>query len=212
MGTVTDLTYYENGVLSFPSVGQLDNFDKELNNAIARYEKQLLFPLFKPSEYDAFVLALEDIENADQKWKDLVLGKTYTIDGIEKRWQGLRADILTDVSLVAAFVYCGYLAEKNSPAMGVNGAQKVNVSGVQSVDISPKYDAVFNDMFLNNYQNDYSNNSPSITKVNGGYAISYVDSNINKSFVTLEQYFIDFKEEYSLNIFPRYEHSNYLNI
>lgn len=100
-----------------------------LQDFINIYERELLSKLFGFQMYAEFSEQF-DIDpdtqdwtikaDADQKWKDLLKGATYQMDGIEKRWKGLIQVIGgTETSFIANYIYCNFLTETELPHSGV---------------------------------------------------------------------------------------------
>ena len=63
----------------------------DLDGIIEKYEKDVLLRALGITQYDELQTALGDLDNADQKWQDLVRGSG--------KWEGLKA-------LIMPYVFC----------------------------------------------------------------------------------------------------------
>lgn len=91
--------------------------------------------------------------SAPQKWKDLVDGKTYQVDGKNYRWRGLIFQQgVKKVSLLAEFVYSQWVTTQNSVMTGLGNVvvEGVNTKNVSIVD---NYVQSYNS-FVEMYQGD----------------------------------------------------------
>ena len=101
-----DIDYFK-GALNIPNIEKdTDSFNQ---NYIGLYEPEILTQLLGNDLYQQ-VLANYDT-NTDDKWRDLVEGKTYivTISGIDYsvKWNGLINS--EQISLIAYYVYYKYV-------------------------------------------------------------------------------------------------------
>lgn len=143
-----------------------------LQDFINIYERELLILLFGHQMYADFK-AQFDINlttgewtikaGADQKWKDLLNGHSYTHGGVEKNWNGLIQNIGgTKISLIANYVYCKFInaTEIEHAGVGFTVAKSKNAIRVSG---RSKYVTAWNEMVeklngktYSNYENYYS--------------------------------------------------------
>lgn len=157
---VVDNTYFENRELFIPNNKDLNaepvgtaSVQSELDATIEKYECELLINALGVTLYDELVTALEDLGVADQKWKDLVTGKNYTIDSKVYRWGGLRG--FSKQSLVAFYVYTQYLVN-DELAYTTVGVVQNEANNASVGDYTPKYIKARNS-FLEQYQGNLYN-------------------------------------------------------
>ena len=90
----------------------------QLNNGIAKYEPEVLIKSFSYSLYKEFMSQFEnDVikESVDQKWKDLLTGKEYQINGKNYSWRGLIFEEAgVKKSLIANYVFHKCIARGNT--------------------------------------------------------------------------------------------------
>lgn len=112
-----------------PSIGDGAPSDiDELNDCCVVVEKRLLQNALGLTIYNELQVALVDIANADQKWKDLVNGIEY--DG--RVWEGLKAP----KTFIAYAVYY-YFLNSNSEYYATFGVVKPEAAN--SVNVTPAY-------------------------------------------------------------------------
>ena len=120
---ITDATYYQKGLTFIPSVEVSGNTSigvvptnkniSELDYFIEKYERLLSLKfLGNVNLYNKLAIALNDIDNAGTNWQNLVKGCTYTKDGKEYIFEGLRG--YNKDSFVANYIFCQYLENDNS--------------------------------------------------------------------------------------------------
>jgi hypothetical protein len=143
---ITSSSYYKGKIAianaqdTAPNSNLLGN-RASLNESIEKYERDVLVKLFG---YDLFKLfkAEFDIDattgvwtiktGTAQKWKDLLTGKEYTLNGVNVTWKGLifsegGANNKVDQSLLANYVYAKWIEDN-----------EVNHSGVGFINEIPK--------------------------------------------------------------------------
>jgi len=86
---------------------------ENLNNAISKYEPEILIKCFSYSLYKEFMSQFDENytikETADQKWKDLLNGKEYQKDGMNCFWRGLifeEAEVKKSLIAYYTFHHC----------------------------------------------------------------------------------------------------------
>jgi len=110
-----------------------DGTHSQLAAYITRYEKEVLMRLLTPDLYD--LVAAYDSGTSEQRIKDLVEGKDYTVDGYTVRWNGL---INSDKSsLISFYVYYHYVKSLASLLMPV-GNVKPSQENSGRADVSQK--------------------------------------------------------------------------
>lgn len=113
---VVDKTYFYLGELRIPNVKNTDVSDSETTTSttvvdlfIKKYERSLLLNALGVKLYNILKALLDDESNNAlvEKWKDLVIGTDYEVDGRTYRWDGLRGE--DKQSLVAFYIKSKYL-------------------------------------------------------------------------------------------------------
>lgn len=159
---ITDYTYYLLGEYEIPNVKDISaepvdapSVKSELEVFIDRCERDVLLDAFGPTLYNQLKTANDDLPNAAQKWKDLVDGADYTLDGKTYRWDGLKG--YEKNSLLAAYVFCKYLKNDDGRYTTV-GIVKNKAKNANVVSPMRKYLTAWNN-FLNLYQDDCKTNT-----------------------------------------------------
>lgn len=157
---LVDNTYFENRELFIPNNTDLNaepvgtaSAQSELDAMIIKYERELMINALGVTLYDELVTAINDLPGADQKWKDLVTGRNYTIDSKVYRWDGLRG--FSKQSLVAFYVYTQYLVNDEMSYTTVGVVQN-EANNAEVGDYTSKYIKARNS-FLEQYQGDLYN-------------------------------------------------------
>lgn len=144
---------------------------------------------------------------ADQKWQDLVNGKTYTKNGKTYRWEGLKFTKGTfKGSLLAYYVYCKWLEFQLSQmtGFGENRGQAVNSMSANSTH---RYVTIWN-TFVKMYQGENStDNTYKLTFINGVPFYDYFNNN-ESGYVSLVDYLLDNEDDYPDAAVMRYEYLN----
>ena len=128
---------------------------------------------------------------ADQKWKDLVNGKSYTYNDKSYKWKGL---IYTEGtfkgSVLAHFIFYNWRIEKLSrtSAMGQTTGEAVNQT---QVDSTPSVVDIWNE-FIEMYQGDIYASGGAVSYING---IPFIDYASNESDYVSLLTFLSHNEE-----------------
>jgi len=197
MASIIDETYFERGGLYIPNNKDITveptgspTVVTELTDFITKYERKLLINALGVTLYDLLVVAMDDIDNADQKWQDLVNGKNYTnANGNVKRWNGLRG--FDKQSLVAMYVFTEYLRNDNETYATV-GTVKSDSKNAVRVDATPKFIKA-HQQFIEAYQGSSVVDSPTVV-VNGFGSVGYDWLGSDKVEVSLFRYLTDSNE------------------
>ncbi|WP_299129373.1 hypothetical protein [uncultured Winogradskyella sp.] len=155
----SELPFVSDDVPSASLVGNIS----EADNAIKRYEPEILtktlgYPLKKAFmdqfDYNSQTNLNTIKDDADQKWKDLLKGKTYTMYGKTVIWRGIIfTDEDVDRSFITNYVYCKWLEKDTSKHLGV-GLSKPKAKGSTRVRPTYKYTEAYNEfvsMVVGNY-------------------------------------------------------------
>lgn len=186
---------------SFSTVSSPNN-QEALTNAITLVEQDILLNVLGLSIYNELQTALNDLPNADQKWRDLVEGVEYD----SKKWEGLS----NDYSLLAFAIYYFFL-NSNTQFNTAVGVAQINSENAQTVSPSYKLSNAWQ-KFITKYQNGYRS-TPNVVFSNGVYFEDWSNSD-NSVFVSLYTYLLDKKEDFGwdLNNFKSYENINTFNL
>lgn len=121
----------------------------ELDNLIMQYEPDILIKTLGYHLYREFQSNLEVVQgatiqtvkpSADQKWKDLMSGKEYQIDGVWVKWPGIvHMEGTLKISFIANWVYLKLLENESSGkltdvglvSLEAKGGTKLSVRGKQ---------------------------------------------------------------------------------
>ena len=157
MANLINSSYFEKGDLYIPNntdinVGEVGITNQtDLDFYIVEYERELLINALGIVLYTELQTALTDLPNSNQKWKDLVEGKTYVNpSNVTKRWEGLRG--ANKQSLVACYVYTQYLRNYNE-TFATTGVVRNDSKNATNYDATPKYIKAYN-KFIEQYQSD----------------------------------------------------------
>lgn len=175
----------------------------QLEIDIDRYSRELLQDCLG---FDLFTLLDSNITNgnlnanAPQKFKDLVNGKTYQIDGKNKRWKGLiYTEGLYKSSLLTKYVYYHWLKNKVSHLTGT-GEKSIEATNTNSVNSTQRLVNVWND-FLIDYQgqdgcSQRSLNSVFVSSYNGVQFVDFYQNGNTNQFVSLIEFLQDNKTDF----------------
>lgn len=152
---ITDLTYYKAEI--FIPQGQTSVSDEAtgvrtgVKEFITQYEREALVKTLGYELYnefaDEFDVSATDVwtiqDAAAQKWKDLLNGKEYTIDGDTVNYRGM---IFTEPfsgttlkrSFMAYYIYCNYLGDDMESYSGI-GISELQAKNAVRVSPIPKY-------------------------------------------------------------------------
>lgn len=141
----------------------------EADATIQRYEKDILLKTLGYPNYKTFMSQFDYDEatnihtiktTADQKWKDLLNGKEYTVNGVDVIWQGIIfKDEDVNRSFITNYCYCKWLEKDTSKHLGV-GLSEPQAKGAKRANPAYKYTDAYNDfvsMVVGNYYNGFSN-------------------------------------------------------
>ena len=125
-----DKTYFIKNI-SVPNTEEPTSDESEsLDMSIDRYVRQFLqFTLGNVlfTDLDSNVTDGVLIGSAPQKWLNLVNGCTYTKDGVDYVWQGLKYELgLYKVSLLAHYTYVNYYQNSVNSVLGQVGIEPKN--------------------------------------------------------------------------------------
>lgn len=218
MPTITDNTYYQQGIKFIPNtktsgtpVAGVPTNDtiEELNYFIEQNERVLLLYFLSVELYEELIIALDDLDNALDKWKNLVNGVTYTYENEKYIFNGLRG--YNKNSLVANYVFCKYL-ENDESYYSTDGVVVTKSKKEQGYDPSRKYIDNYN-AFLNSYQNDLYNDIPTYYYSNGILVgVDYYNDKKSNNVVTLETFLKHNNSDYEGYEFTRFETKNSFGI
>ena len=159
---------------------------KGLENTITAVENDVLINSLGLTIYNELQTALEDLPSADQKWKDLVNGVEY--DG--KKWEGLD----NDLSLLC---FATYFLFMNGNTQFQTAVGIVQVNSENSNVVSPNYKlANAWQAFVDKYQGSKAT-SPLVYNINGSTFTDYYGINGSSVFVSLYEYLVDKKDDFS---------------
>jgi len=205
-----DASYF-NREIAIPNVNELQgNSATELTEFIDGKVRLLLQEVLG---YDLFTDLNSDITNgvlktdAEQKWKDLVNGKTYIKNGKNYRWKGL---LFTEgtfkSSLLADYVYYFWLESKLTDMTGVGEVMQVSKNAV-SVNSTQRLTNTWN-RFVNSVNGGESYGRRGIMYWNVGVPI-YDYSHADKSYyVDLFTFLKDNQTNYPDAPFTCFEYKN----
>lgn len=166
----------------------------DLEMSIDRYVRQFLQMtlgnvLF--SDFDSYVTAGELEITAPQKWLNLVDGCTYTKEGIDYVWQGLKYELgLYKVSLLTHFTYVNHYQNTTNSILG-----QIAIDPKNGVVVNPTDHlvTVWNE-FVEMYQG--ANCSNSVTSYHNGVLFVDYYQHKDNGYVSYLQFLQDNKEDY----------------
>lgn len=189
-----DKTYFIKNI-SVPNTEEPTSDESEsLDMSIDRYVRQFLQVtlgnvLF--TDLDSNVTDGELENTAPQKWLNLVNGCTYTKDGVDYVWQGLKYELgLYKVSLLAHYTYVNHYQNSVNSVLGQVGIEPKN--GIV-VNPTEHLVSVWNE-FIEMYQGANCTNGI----VNYYDNVLFVDyyQHKNNGYVSYLQFLADNKEDY----------------
>lgn len=133
---------------------------------------------------------------ADQKWKNLVNGVTYTKDGKDYVWKGLvYQNGLFKESLLTPYVWCEWYRDNLTTMTGVG---QVHIQAKNADVVNPLPLLVKNwNTFLEMYQSGTSYEcTPRVSHVNGVCFVDYFNGNNTNNEVCLIQFLKDNQTDY----------------
>jgi len=185
--------YFQTGSLFIPNNpslnvgGSNNNFQNDLQLFIDIYEREIFINALGIVLYDEY-----EANPTDQKWFDLINGKTYSVSGKSYRWDGMLG--ANKQSLIAFYIYCQYL-RNGSSIYTTTGVVLPDAANSQNYDPTPKYIDAYN-KFISSYQgelNDYNgryNNPNVIINASGMVGLDYYGSR-DSNFSNMYQYMTD---------------------
>ena len=195
MANLIDISYFKNGDLYIPNteninsgeIGSANNSDLEFY--IVEYERELLINALGIVLYTEYKTALSDLDNSDQKWKDLVNGVTYSNpSGVKKRWEGLKG--ANKQSLVACYIFTQYLRNYNE-TFATTGVVKNDSQNATNQSATPKFIKAYR-KFINQYQGDCEYAPQFYINEFGSQGLDYYAT--ENATVSLYQFLVDSNE------------------
>lgn len=212
---VIDKSYFKGGKLFIPNItsnasvtGNVPTASADIESYIARYEEDLLLHALGLENYEALKAAIENdaafAEPENEKWKDLVNGKTYTFEGVQVKWAGLRTmEGELKTSLIADYVFYHYLIDDFQHYSTV-GIQKEKAKNAEPQSPNLKLTQVWRD-FIHKYQFGAELSPVVVHTPSGSYQDYYSASmNVKRS---LWQFLSD-NDQYGDFSFKVYENRN----
>lgn len=190
-----DKTYFLKSI-SIPNIEEHNSIELVgLNVSIDRYVRQFLQMTLNNVLFTDLDTNITDgvlSNTAPQKWLNLVNGCTYTKDGKDYTWQGLKFEQgLYKVSILAHYTYVNhYQTDINSP-MG-----QIVVMPKNGINVNPTQHLVevWNE-FVEMYQGSYCN-EPINHFYNGVLFVDYYNHDSNNGYVSYLQFLMDNKTDY----------------
>ena len=211
MATITDETYYQKGINFIPNAKDISasdsttpSQDSELVYFIDINERELMLNALGVTLFNELTAALANLTAAAQKWKDLVTGSTYVLDGKTYLWEGLRG--YNKNSLVASYVFCKFLRNDESTYTTTGIAQNV-AKNAKNYSYTPKYIAAWRN-FIKGYQAQAQCDPVIIRNHFGTVGLDYYQN--NDSVVSLYRFLTD-QNELDATAFPDFEFKFYEN-
>jgi len=206
MPNIIDETYFERGNTYIPNNKDIavepttsPTIVTELQFFITKYERELLLNALGVTLYDELQIALADLPNADQKWRDLVEGKTYTnVHGNIKRWNGLKG--INEESVISFYVFTEYLRNDQETYATV-GVVKNTAKNAEIANPTPKFISAYR-QFIKSYQGSVTEGLPTIV-VNGFGSIGIDHFNTSVEVSLLD--FLSDSNDLDATAFPNFE-------
>ena len=197
-----DKTYFQ-GDINIPNMQEIQHENDLVQILIESKSYSLLESVLGR---DNFLSLQANCENgnlkpdADDRWKELVNGKSYEINNQKFYFKGLiQEGALYKTSLIADFVFCEWLKQTRSQQTGV-GEVVVNAQNATNVNSTSKLVSIWNrfikefgSIHCNRLRKYYHNGVPVYDYYNGG------NSN-NVSLVQYLQHFSDVYEDCPLEL------------
>jgi len=189
-----DKTYFLKSI-SVPNTEEpTSDASTELDMSIDRYARQFLQMslgnvLF--ADLDSYIIDGELDALAPQKWLDLVDGVSYTKDGVDYVWQGLKYDLgLYKVSILAYYTYVNHYQNTVNSTLGQVGIDPKNGMIVNPTE---HLVSVWNE-FVEMYQG--ANCSNSVTSYHNGVLFTDYYQFKENGYVSYLQFLEDNKDVY----------------
>lgn len=186
---------YFNGIISIPNLNEtrdeaFNELEYYVNDKVRLFLESVLGnKQFK--ELDGFIINGKLKDDAPEKWKDLVYGCNYEVNGIEYTFRGLLEDnSYLKKSLLAYFVFWNWHTDNITQVVGTG---EIALQGKNAVNVnsSPRLTRVWND-FVYMYQG-YNAHIPNKYYHCGVKVVDYIGSNDSK--YTSMRAFLDHKSE-----------------
>ena len=142
-----DKTYFQ-GDITIPNLQEIQHDNDLVQILIESKSNSLLESILGRENYLALKSQL-DVNgklkpDADQKWKDLVNGQSYTDNDQKFYFKGLiQEGDLYKTSMIADFVFCEWLKQTRSQQTGV-GEVVVNAQNATNVNSNSKFVSIWN--------------------------------------------------------------------
>jgi len=189
-----DKTYFLKSI-SVPNTEEpTSDASTDLDMSIDRYARQFLQMslgnvLF--TDLDSYIIDGELDALAPQKWLDLVNGVSYTKDGVDYVWQGLKYDLgLYKVSILAYYTYVNHYQNTVNSTLGQVGIDPKNGMIVNPTE---HLVSVWNE-FVEMYQG--ANCSNSVTSYHNGVLFTDYYQFKENGYVSYLQFLEDNKDVY----------------
>lgn len=201
--------YFYSGELFIPNARNVDsgstsvstgNNAGKLSIAIDKYERELLINCLGVSLYNQLSTIISDDtldEVGNEKWKSLVVGETYVVDGKTYIFDGLIG--YSNNSFIANYVFCKYM-RNDDMSYTTTGTVRDTTKNATSVSATPKYIDIWSG-FIRGYQGGVDCDTPRvIMNSSGEIGLDYTQQNnsVNRSLI---QYILDKNSVDSL-LFP----------
>lgn len=175
---LTKLSYFTQkprlipGAQTLPTIGGVPSVEDNLTDFISTTEKELTknaIGFVDQLELYTHVDATGLLDTAPQKYKDLVNGSTYQVDGKDYQWLGL----LGENGILANYIFCKWMDSDLSTYTTV-GVQAPEAENSKRVSAIPMWVDAWR-MFISLYQND-GRGVPKIYSLKDGYGIDWFGS------------------------------------
>ncbi|MGB0896887.1 MAG: hypothetical protein ACPGRW_06165 [Flavobacteriaceae bacterium] len=194
-----DSTYFIKDLI-VPNKGvslDIPNNEESLDQYIDKYARQLLQNALGSVLFDELDSNITNgilDPGADQKWKDLVNGKSYTLSGTAYKWKGL---LFTEGafkgSILAQYTYYHWHLDQLS-RMSRMGEVKGSAVNAQAVNSTSKSVKVWN-QYIEMYQG-YQSQGYTFSYVNGVPFHDYFNTNNSSDYVCLLEFLIHNETDY----------------
>jgi hypothetical protein len=204
---IIDKTYF-NGIINVPNVNEPTSDEADLlNTNIDKYARLFLQEVLgfeKFEELDSYIIEGQLDPTAPQMWLDLVNGATYTKDGKNYKWKGLKYDLGTSkISILAYFVYFNQYQNSFNSQIG-----QVYVEPKNGINANPTehLTQIFNE-FVEMYQGNCNARHKGVYQVNDVLFVDYFGNHSNSGYVALTEFLLHNKEVYEVDP-PFFEFQN----
>jgi hypothetical protein len=195
---IINQTYF-NGIINVPNVNEPTSDEADLlNTNIDKYVRLFLQEVLgfeKFEELDSYIIGGVLQPTAPQMWLDLVNGTTYTKNGKNFKWKGLKYDLGTSkVSILAYFVYFNQYQNSFNSQIG-----QVYVEPKNGINANPTehLTQIFNE-FVEMYQGNCNARYKGVYQVNDVLFVDYFGNHSNSGYVALTEFLLHNKEVYEV--------------